>query len=151
MTTRPHLIRLYDHLDWANARILAVLEDSPHDEALRLFGHLLGAEHVWLARIEGSYDPSTMPIWPALSVEDCADLAARNRRRFRAILDETTDRILPEPVHYANSRGAEFETSLGDILTHVALHGAYHRGQIARALREAGIEPVNTDFITFVR
>jgi uncharacterized damage-inducible protein DinB len=36
-------------------------------------------------------------------------------------------------------------------LMHVALHGAYHRGQIAQVIRQGGGEPVNTDFITFQR
>jgi uncharacterized damage-inducible protein DinB len=45
----------------------------------------------------------------------------------------------------------EFQTPIKDLLMHVALHGSYHRGQIAQALRLAGGEPVNTDFITFVR
>jgi len=33
----------------------------------------------------------------------------------------------------------------------VALHGSYHRGQVAAAVRAAGGEPVNTDYITYVR
>jgi uncharacterized damage-inducible protein DinB len=33
----------------------------------------------------------------------------------------------------------------------VALHGAYHRGQIAAALRGAGAVPEPTDFIAFAR
>jgi uncharacterized damage-inducible protein DinB len=38
-----------------------------------------------------------------------------------------------------------------DVLLHVALHGSYHRGQIAAAVRAAGGEPVNTDFVTWTR
>ena len=41
--------------------------------------------------------------------------------------------------------------SEADIVTHVALHGAYHRGQIAWVLRHGAGEPVSTDFITMVR
>ena len=33
-------------------------------------------------------------------------------------------------VTYKNSKGTEFRNSKRDILTHVALHGQYHRGQI---------------------
>ena len=43
------------------------------------------------------------------------------------------------------------EKVLGEILEHLHLHGAYHRGQIAAWMRWEGIAPVNTDFITFVR
>ena len=38
-----------------------------------------------------------------------------------------------------------------DILFHLASHGAYHRGQISVTLRHSNLEPVNTDYITFVR
>jgi len=30
-------------------------------------------------------------------------------------------------------------------------HGGYHRGQIAMQLRQQGLEPVNTDYIIWVR
>ena len=54
-------------------------------------------------------------------------------------------------VTYQNSKGATFETPVGEVLMHVFSHGVYHRGQIALALRQAGAEPINTDYITFVR
>ena len=38
-----------------------------------------------------------------------------------------------------------------DVLTHVILHSAYHRGQVALAMRAAGMEPAYTDFIHAVR
>jgi uncharacterized damage-inducible protein DinB len=37
------------------------------------------------------------------------------------------------------------------LFAHVALHGAYHRGQIAWLVRDSSHEPVNTDFIMFAR
>jgi len=36
-------------------------------------------------------------------------------------------------------------------LTHVIMHSAYHRGQIALEMRAAGMEPAHTDFIHAVR
>lgn len=42
-------------------------------------------------------------------------------------------------------------TPLGEILTHVSLHGSHHRGQIARRVREIGGEPHDVDFVQFVR
>ena len=37
------------------------------------------------------------------------------------------------------------------VLTHVALHGSYHRGQIAALIRSGGDEPINTDYIMWLR
>jgi uncharacterized damage-inducible protein DinB len=38
-----------------------------------------------------------------------------------------------------------------DILMHVLMHGVYHRGQIAAAVRDRAGEPAYTDFIEAVR
>jgi uncharacterized damage-inducible protein DinB len=54
-------------------------------------------------------------------------------------------------VAYRTSRGEPFTTRLEDILAHVVLHGAHHRGQIALRVREAGGDPAGTDYITYVR
>ena len=61
------------------------------------------------------------------------------------------DGALERTVHYRNSAGAEFDSKISDILLHVALHGSYHRGKIAAALRGAGADPAPTDYIGFVR
>lgn len=54
--------------------------------------------------------------------------------------------MLQHEVEYHTSNGATFRNSVADILTHVALHGSYHRGQIALVTREAGPTPVPTDY-----
>lgn len=59
--------------------------------------------------------------------------------------------MLQHEVEYHTSNGATFRNSVADILTHVALHGSYHRGQIALVTREAGPTPVPTDYIVRAR
>jgi uncharacterized damage-inducible protein DinB len=54
-------------------------------------------------------------------------------------------------ITYRNSAGDEYTSTLEDILTHVSLHGAYHRGQIAASVRAAGDTPTATDYIAFAR
>jgi uncharacterized damage-inducible protein DinB len=58
---------------------------------------------------------------------------------------------LAREIDYRNSTGTQFRNTVSDILTHVVLHGSYHRGQIARLTREAGGTPAVTDYIAFVR
>ena len=38
-----------------------------------------------------------------------------------------------------------------DLLHHVAMHGMYHRGQVAQDVRRQGGEPVSTDLIFYLR
>lgn len=143
------LEQLFEHNWWAHEQLLTELRrQAPDSETLRLFAHVVAAEHLWLSRID--MVTPRVAVWPTLSLEDVAALETDNRARIRELLrrpDDTRDRL----VHYRNSAGNEFDNSVGDILTHVALHGHYHRGQIARAMRATGREPVYTDYIGFVR
>lgn len=149
MTT--HLTRLFDHLDWADARVLASLRRTaaPPAESLNVYAHIIAAEHVWLARIGGIQQ--RVAVWPELTLDECADLSSRNTQGFRMILRGASAGRLAEGITYRNSAGAEFTSMLDDILLHVALHGTYHRGQIATALRKSGSVPIPTDYIAFVR
>jgi len=58
---------------------------------------------------------------------------------------------LTERVSYTNSKGEAWTNTVEEILTHVTIHSAYHRGQIASSLRSAGMEPAYTDYIHGVR
>lgn len=78
-------------------------------------------------------------------------LVEKNAVEYRRYLEALSEEKLNATMTYRNSKGLEFTNAVSDTLTHVSLHGSYHRGQIAQALRNAGHEPVNTDFITFVR
>lgn len=75
----------------------------------------------------------------------------QNHAHYKQFLNDLTEESLGQVVTYKNSKGQEFRTPVRDVLTHVALHGTNHRGQIATVVRDAGAEPVNTDYITFVR
>ena len=147
----PHLTKLVSHLAWADDRVLAGLRSAttPDASCLEVFAHVLAAEHVWLARLKG--ETPRHPVWPALSLEQCAGLVQSNQRDLTAYVAALVPADLPRGVTYTNSAGQEFTSSVEDILLHVCLHGTYHRGQIAWALRHGGGVPLPTDYIAFVR
>ena len=138
----------HDH--WANERVLKVLTRDPNPAALYLFAHVLAAQRVWLLRLRGE-DTTTTPIWPDLDVDECRALDQKNVVAYTETLALLTPDGLAAIATYRNSQGAAFQTPVLEALMHVFAHGVYHRGQIALVLRQAGTEPVNTDFITFVR
>jgi uncharacterized damage-inducible protein DinB len=143
---------MYEHLNWANQRILETLQsmEGENQEVSRLFSHILFAEKVWITRLQG-LDSSRLPIWSDVDIEVCADLVMQNNESLTKFLASLSNTDLDKLISYSNSKGKEFKNSLRDILTHIALHGQYHRGQINLRLRADGFEPVNLDFITFVR
>jgi uncharacterized damage-inducible protein DinB len=145
-----HLRALVDHMAWADEGVLESLrQPRVPKRAIDFYAHVLGAENVWLTRLEQR--PQAVAVWPTLTLEECAELSEENRRRFAAFVERLTSEDLRRTVHYRNSAGLEFDTPIEDILLHVAMHGSYHRGQVSLLVRDAGAEPRPTDFITFVR
>jgi uncharacterized damage-inducible protein DinB len=145
------LTKLFEHLQWADERVLAGLRERPGSDprALELFAHVLGAEHVWLSRLRE--EAPRVAVWPALTLEGCAALAAENQRGYAALLAALGDDDLRREVAYTNSAGQSFRSTIEDMLLQVALHGSYHRGQVALIVRGSGGEPVPTDYIAWVR
>jgi uncharacterized damage-inducible protein DinB len=101
------------------------------------------------SRIEGR--TAAHAVWPTLAVPDARALAAEHADRFEHLLARADDAVLARPVAYRNSQGIHFTSTVGDIVTHTALHGVHHRGQIVRILRAAGHEPPYIDYIQYTR
>ena len=142
--------RLLEHDGWANAAALASLRTGPAPAKARAWmAHIVGAERLWLARLRE--EPSAMAVWPDLDLEACAAELIELQGDWMRFLEELGAGGLQESVAYRNSRGEFWTSAVEDILTHVALHASYHRGQIAAAIREAGGEPAYTDYIHAVR
>ncbi|WP_159884155.1 DinB family protein [Paenibacillus puerhi] len=144
--------RIFEHMEWANVKIVEALRPLGEDsaKAQKLFAHVLGAERIWLSRIRGE-DTSSFAIWPEPDIQAYESLVQANGQGYQALLAEIDDQRLAAPVVYRNSQGTEFQTPLADILSHVALHGMYHRGQINLLLRIDDREPASIDYILFAR
>ncbi len=151
MTLPHHIQSLFAHMLWADERALASLDAATvvPVRALELFNHVLGTEAEWLARLE--QQPGEIPIWPSFGLAECRATVLRNRTAYAAYLARLSPGDLDRRVSYRNSRGLPFESRVEDILLHVAMHGSYHRGQVALIVRAEGEEPNATDYIAFVR
>jgi uncharacterized damage-inducible protein DinB len=148
---KGHFMKLYQHLEWANTRVMASLRSAqnPRKRDLELYAHILGAEHVWLSRINGT--TGRISVWPVLSLDECERLGQENVKVFNDLVSRLTPALLSSAITYRNSAGDQYTSTIEDILTHVAMHGAYHRGQIAASIRGGGDTPSPTDYIAFIR
>jgi uncharacterized damage-inducible protein DinB len=137
---------MFDYDDWANrqevARLRAIAAPA---RALRLLAHVIGTEWLWHARLRG--EAARMAVWPELSLDDVARELDPLRDAWRALLASPPRGA----IDYVNSKGERYTSAADDVLTHVVLHGAYHRGQIAIVVRDAGEEPAYTDYIHCTR
>jgi uncharacterized damage-inducible protein DinB len=145
------LIRLYRYTAWANRETLASLErlDAPPARAVAVMAHIVGTERLWWGRLQRV--PSGIPVWPAWLLEECRAQLDAVAQHWAAYLQACVPEALDRLVMYTNSKGEHWTSTAGDIVTHVVLHGSYHRGQIAAEVRAAGHTPAYTDFIHATR
>jgi uncharacterized damage-inducible protein DinB len=151
MELLAYLRKLYEYDAWANREVASALRAAaqPPARSVRLLAHVVGTEWVWRSRILP--DSKKMAVWPELTVEQIEREAEGLRDAWQSYLAKLTSGRLAETASYSNSKGEHFSSQLGDILMHVVMHSAYHRGQIAADMRGSGLEPVYTDFIHAVR
>lgn len=140
---------------WANETLLRRLDSSVaagHEApqpALRIFSHVINAQAIWIARLTGTQSP--LKVWQEHDLAGLHHWHAQTSERLRELCETTDEAELTRHIQYTNSQGDAFDSQVSDILTHAVVHASYHRGQVATKMREAGLEPVNSDFITYCR
>ena len=149
MQLMEHYRQLARYDGWANQEVIRSLRasDRPPARSLGWLAHILAAEYVWLSRLRSEAAP--LPVWPELSLQQCDEHAKALSAAWAEYLE--SNRRLDVVIRYKNSKGESWTNVGADILTHVFMHSAYHRGQIAADMRQAGQTPAYTDFIHGVR
>lgn len=115
------------------------------ERSFPLWCHVLNAHQIWNTRILGGtelgvHQQHALDQLPAVDDTNFADTLR--------ILEQGN---FDHPVNYKTSKGQPFTNSVRDILLHVANHTTHHRGQIISDFRQAGIEPLVTDYIFYKR
>ena len=151
MSLADHLRRQFAYDEWANREVLKAIRVSGGDSArsLELLSHIFASERLWLERLK--QQPQSVPVWPKFDLDQCETQSFDLGRLWLEYLDLITAGDVSLSVSYTNTKGEVWTSTIEDILTHVALHSAYHRGQIASHMREIGQQPAATDFIHGVR
>jgi uncharacterized damage-inducible protein DinB len=144
--------RMLAYEQWANRESLRSLiqaGDGAPQRAIEVMAHIIGASHVWLARLQAT--TPTIIVWPVFGLNVMPRQLDALKSEWRNWLRSLTTARLGETVSYVNSKGEAWSSKVRDILTHLTLHSAYHRGQIATLLARAGHMPASTDYIHAVR
>jgi len=144
-----YLRRQFVYEGWANREVLKAIRAAGNGDqrSLQLMAHILAAGRVWLERLKQV--PQSVPVWPQSDLAGCEVEAKQLEREWLVYLNGIAD--LSQTVTYKNTKGESWSSTIGDVLTHVLMHSAYHRGQIASHMREQGHTPAYTDFIHAVR
>lgn len=115
-------------------------------EANKLLSHVLSAQHIWTKRILGK--KPIYAVWEMFRPEEFYSIHKTNTALLEDILMNTE---LTTVINYSNSAGDTFSNTVEEILMHVCNHGTYHRGQLAKMLKQAGYVPPITDYIMLKR
>jgi len=142
-----HHRRLFAFDHWANLVALdaVALVAGRVPRAIERLNHILGASRVWLGRVTG--EPPPFGHDASFDVVELRREFEAARAGWEAFLDAQTDADLSRVIAYGNTQ----RVALGDILTHLPLHGQQHRGQINVDLRAAGITPPSIDYVHAAR
>jgi uncharacterized damage-inducible protein DinB len=151
MELLEYLRRQFTYDQWANRELLAAMKRSTcaTERPRQLLAHILSAQRLWFERIRKQ--AQGLPVWPELSLDDCDAQIRELSVLWSEYLAQLSPAALSETVTYQNSKGEMWSSTVEEILTHVILHSAYHRGQIASQMRASAVEPAYTDFIHAVR
>jgi len=150
MDTVEHLRHLFAYNDWANRRTVVALKTSDSPRSRAILTHLLITEKEYYERLYGK-DSTGFDFWPELSIEECGTLARECGDAYEKLLRRFEDAGLDMRARYRTSEGVPHENTFRELLTHVLMHSAIHRGNIMLKLREGGFEPPKIDYIIYLR
>jgi len=150
-TVLERLERDFAYNAWANGETLKSAQAAGRlpARAGAVLAHIAAAEWLWLRRL-GQSAPA-LDVWPPLTPDECASQFRDLSRAWPTYLVKLGPESLATQICYTNTKGEGWSNTVEDVLTHVVLHSAYHRGQIATLLRESGATPAYTDYIECVR
>ncbi|CCV12750.1 DinB family protein [Mesorhizobium sp. STM 4661] len=149
MSALTLLRSLFAYQAWANDELLEKLESLDqhvHNEerhaAIRLIHHNHVVARIFSAHLGGAshgYSADNTADTPALAELRAA--VATSDRWYLDYLEILSPPHLSEPVAFTFTDGDKGCMTRQEMLTHVVLHGGYHRGEIGRILAQLSITP----------
>src|SRR5690606_27968549 len=92
-----------------------------------LCGHILNAQQIWISRIQDNPTINLLP-WDPVSSDEYFTINDTLLTDVIQLIQSESD--LSRVVNYRNSKGDSYQNSILEILNHIVLHSAYHRGQV---------------------
>ena len=163
MKDRNYLRTLMEWNSWANDVTYAKVAELPPEEITKKrktplesifvsLHHLLNVDDIWLRHMKGEgHDYETLRV---TRIEDFDTLREKRKEMDRTLetyASSLSDEALEEIVDYELIGGNRGSMSRAMCLTHLALHGSYHRGWISDMFGQAGAMQPTTDLPVYER
>ena len=163
MKDKAYLRGLLEYNAWANAELYDKVRELPPEEGIKKrktllesihlsLNHLLAVDHIWLAHMEvRNHDIGELR---ARLYVDLDELWSARQEMDRTLLDylhSLDGEALEEVVDYELIGGNTGSLSRAMCITHLAMHGSYHRGWIADMFGQAERPPPIIDIPVYER
>lgn len=139
---------IFGHEHWANLKVLEsmIAASEIPQRVIEIFSHIIAAQRIWLDRINGNR--ADLKVWEVFDTEIMLELLEINYADINKIID---NQDLEQLIAYQNPAGQHFTNTINQILSHLALHASYHRGQVILLLKgKIDVLPA-TDYIFYLR
>jgi uncharacterized damage-inducible protein DinB len=137
-----------------NSVLAETLDGLAADEQIlvrRLLDHIQAVDEIFSHNLEARPHDYRAPRSAELpSFETVASKARRMGDWYAEYADALTPEAIDETIAFSFSNGEPARMTRGEMLLHVAMHAAGHRGQVALLLQKNGIQPFPdrvTDFL----
>lgn len=152
------LQKLYSYHAWANADLfdkLASLDQEKHrDElhtALRLINHYYVVARIFAAHLSGvphAYASDNTVETP--TSDELRAAVSSSDQWYLDYLRQASSAHLSQAIPFSFTDGDKGHMTREEMLTHVALHGGYHRGEVGRILWQLSVTPPWDTFAVYL-
>ena len=145
---KEYFKQIFEHEHWANLKVLEsmICASETPQRAIEIFSHIIAAQRIWLDRING--DKTELKVWEVFDTEIMLELLEINYTDINKTID---NQDFEQLIAYQNSSGQHYTSTINQILSHLALHASYHRGQVVLLLKGHVDTLPTTDYIFYIR
>jgi uncharacterized damage-inducible protein DinB len=158
MSTTTLLHALFKYKAWSNdqlfvelAKVDPVAQQEARHNALRLLNHIYVVDQIFAAHLSGaaqSFTATNTTETPTL--EALRDGVAMLDAWYVDYAADLSAERLAEKISFTFTDGDKGVMTREEMLTHVSLHGTYHRGGAGRIMTEAGTPPPRDLYTRFL-
>ena len=163
MHDKSYLLSLLDYSDWANEEFFKIIREIPTHEVTKQresfmnsvrnsLNHLLVIDKVWMShmkREKHSFEHLQTILYENL--DDLWDAKKEMNREIRDYVSGLSKDELEEVIDYELIGGNTGSLPRYMIITHLAIHGSFHRGVIADMFGQVPVRPAGQDIHVWER
>ena len=163
MNEKKYLLSLLDYNSWANDEFFKVITKLPDNEVSKQrksfmnsirnsLNHLLVIDKIWVANMRGEKHPfNNLQTILFENMNDVWNAKKKMDFEIKKYVSNLTQLELQEVVNYELIGGNKSSMSRFMIITHLIMHGGYHRGIIAEMFGQIPLPPISQDITVWER